>query len=204
MTNLFRTSPYWSLSILVSLIVLAEILTFNTVANLQPVGAGLSVSTFYSYFLVHIVLLAISASWFGQLNKDYYIARYADYIKLHQDKVQRRHKNAVILRNLDYNLVPELSDKACQKLMETQPTTLGQASTISGITPAAISEVWLYLKSGMLQLRAIGRYFGTGIVVTGAYSTVFYLVIPLVSDLEWKAEWHLFFSDVFSRLLLSV
>ena len=204
MTNLFRTYPYRSLSILVSLIVVAEILTFNAGANLQPVGAGLSVSTFYSYFLVHIVLLAISAIWFGQLNKDYYIARYADYIKLHQDKVQRRHENAVIPRNLDYNLVPRLSDKACEKLREARPTTLGQASAISGLTPAAISEVLLYLKSGMLQLKATGRYFGIGIVVTGAYSTVFYLVIPLVSDLEWKAEWHLFFSDVFSRLLLSV
>ena len=88
--------------------------------------------------------------------------------------------------------------------METQPATLGQASAISGVTPAAISDLLLYLKSGILQLRAIGRYFGTGIVVTGVSSTVFYLVIPLVSDLEWKAEWHLFFSDVFSRLLLSV
>ena len=204
MTNLFRTSPYRSLSILVSLIVLAEILTFNAGANLRPVGIGLSVSTFYTYFLVHIVLLAISAIWFGQINKDYYIARYADYIKLHQDKVHRRHENAVIPRNLDYNLVPGLSDKACEKLGEARPTTLAQASAISGVTPAAISEVLLYLKSGMLQLRAIGRYFGTGIVVTGASSTVFYLVIPLVSDLEWKAEWHLFFSDVFSRLLLSV
>jgi len=204
MTNLFRTSPYWSLSILVSLIVSAEIVTFNTFANLQPVGAGLSVSTFYSYFLVHIVLLAISAIWFGQLNKDYYIARYADYIRLHQDKVHRRHENAAIPRNLDYNLVPELSDKACQKLMEAQPTTLGQASAISGVTPASISQVLLYLKSGILQIKAVGRYFGIGIVVTGASSTVFYLVIPLVSDLEWKAEWHLLFSDVFSRLLLSV
>ena len=204
MTNLFRTSPYRSLSILVSLIVLAEILTFNAGENLRPVGIGLSVSTFYTYFLVHIVLLAISAIWFGQINKDYYIARYADYIKLHQDKVHRRHENAAIPRNLDYNLVPGLSDKACEKLREARPTTLGQASVISGVTPVAISELLLYLKSGMLQLRAIGRYFGTGIVVTGASSTVFYLVIPLVSDLEWKAEWHLFFSDVFSRLLLSV
>ena len=204
MTNLFRTYPYRSLSILVSLIVVAEILTFNVSVNLQSVGTGLSVSTFYGYFLVHIVLLAISAIWFGQLNKDYYIARYADYIKLHQDKVQRRHESAVIPRNLDYNLVPELSDKACQKLMEAQPTTLGQASVISGVTPAAISEVLLYLKSGMLQLIATGRYFSIGIIVTGVSSTVFYLVIPLVSDLEWKAEWHLFFSDVFSRLLLSV
>ena len=204
MTNLFRTYPYRSLSILVSLIVLAEFLTFNAGANLQPVGTGLSVSTFYTYFLVHIALLAISAIWFGQLNKDYYIARYADYIRLHQDKVHRRHENAAIPRNLDYNLVPGLSDKACEKLGEARPTTLAQASAISGVTPAAISEVLLYLKSGMLQLRAIGRYFGTGIVVTGASSTVFYLVIPLVSDLEWKAEWHLFFSDVFSRLLLSV
>ena len=204
MTNLFRTYPYRSLSIFVSLIVLAEFLTFNAGANLQPVGTGLSVSTFYTYFLVHIALLAISAIWFGQLNKDYYIARYADYIRLHQDKVHRRHENAAIPRNLDYNLVPGLSDKACEKLGEARPTTLAQASAISGVTPAAISEVLLYLKSGMLQLRAIGRYFGTGIVVTGASSTVFYLVIPLVSDLEWKAEWHLFFSDVFSRLLLSV
>ena len=159
---------------------------------------------FYAYFLVHIVLLAISAVWFGQLNKEYYIARYADYIRLHQDKVHRRHENAVIPRNLDYSLVSGLSDKACEKLREARPTTLGQASTISGITPAAISELLLYLKSGMLQLRAIGRYFGIGIVVTGVSSTVFYLVIPLVSDLEWKAAWHLFFSDVFSRLLLSV
>ena len=204
MTNSFRTYPYRSLSILVSLIVLAEILTFNAGANLQPVGAGLSVNTFYTYFLVHIALLAISAIWFGQLNKDYYIARYADYIRLHQDKVHRRHENAVIPRNLDYSLVSGLSDKACEKLREARPTTLGQASVISGITPAAISELLLYLKSGMLQLRAIGRYFGIGIVVTGVSSTVFYLVIPLVSDLEWKAEWHLFFSDVFSRLLLSV
>ena len=204
MTNLFRTYPYRSLSILVSLIVLAEFLTFNAGANLQPVGTGLSASTFYAYFLVHIALLAISAIWFGQLNKDYYIARYADYIKLHQDKIQHRHENAVIPRNLDYNLVPGLSDKACEKLSETRPTTLGQASAISGVTPAAISELLLYLKSGMLQLRATGRYFGIGIVVTGVYSTVFYLVIPLVSDLEWKAAWHLFFSDVFSRLLLAV
>ena len=204
MTNSFRTSPYGSLSMLVSLIVLAEILTFNAVSNLQPVGSGLSVSTFYAYCLVHIVLLAISAIWFGQLTKDYCLARYADYIKLHQDKIHRRHENAVIPRNLDYKLVPGLSEKACQKLMETQPTTLGQASAISGVTPAAISEVLLYLKSGMLQLQAIGRYFGIGIVVTGVSSTIFYLVIPLVSDLEWKAEWHLFFSDVFSRLLLSV
>ena len=204
MTNLFRTSPYRSLSILVSLIVLAEILTFNAGENLRPVGIGLSVSTFYAYFLVHIALLATSAIWFGQINKDYYIARYADYIKLHQDKVHQRHENVVIPRNLDYGLVPGLSDKACEKLREGRPTTLGQASAISGISPTAISEVLLYLKSGMLQLRAIGRYFGIGIVVTGASSTVFYLVIPLVSDLEWKAEWHLFFSDVFSRLLLSV
>ena len=189
---------------LVSLIVLIEILIFNAVSNLQPVGSGLSVSTFYAYCLAHIVLLGISAIWLGQLTKDYCLARYADYIKSHWDKIYRHHEKAIIPRNLDYERVPGLSDKACQKLMETQPATLGQASAISGVTPAAISDLLLYLKSGMLQLRAIGRYFGTGIVVTGVSSTVFYLVIPLVSDLEWKAEWHLFFSDVFSRLLLSV
>ena len=204
MTNAFRSFPHWSLSILVSVIVLVEIMTFNAISNLQPAGSGLAVSTFYAYCVVHIVLLATSATCFGQLTKDYCLARYADYIKLHWEKIHHRHENAVIPRNVDYKLVPGLPDKVCQKLIENQPTTLGQASAISGVTPAAISEVLLYLKSGMLQLKAIGRYFGIGIVVTGASSTVFYLVIPLVSDLEWKAEWHLFFSDVFSRLLLSV
>ena len=204
MTNAFRSFPHWSLSILVSVIVLVEIMTFNAISNLHPAGSGLAVSTFYAYCVVHIVLLATSATWFGQLTKDYCLARYADYIKLHPDKTHRRHENTVIPRNLDYKLVTGLPDKTCQKLMETQPTTLGQASAISGVTPAAISDLLLYLKSGMLQIKAIGRNFGIGIVVTGASSTAFYLVIPLVSDLEWKAEWHLFFSDVFSRLLLSV
>ena len=204
MTNSIRTSPYWSLSMLVSLIVLVEVLTFNAVSNLQPVGSGLAVSTFYVYCVVHIVLLATSATWFGQLTKDYCLARYADYIKLHQDKIHHRHENAVIPRNLDYNLVPGLPDKVCQKLMEARPTTLGRASAISGVTPAAISEVLLYLRSGILQIKVVGRFFGVGIVVTGVSSTVFYLAIPMVSDLEWKAEWHLFFSDVFPRLLLSV
>ena len=204
MTNSFRTSPYWSLSILVSLIVLVEVLTFNAVSNLQPVGSGLSVSTFYAYCLAHIVLLGISAIWFGQLTKDYCLARYADYIKSHWDKIYRHHEKAIIPRNLDYERVPGLSDKACQKLMETQPATLGQASAISGVTPAAISDLLLYLKSGILQMKAAGRFFGIGIIITGVSSTVFYLAIPLVSYLEWKAEWHLFFSDVFSRLLLSV
>ena len=44
--------------------------------------------------------------------------------------------------------------------------------------------------------------FSTAWLITPApVWLILFLVIPLVSDLEWKAEWHLFFSDVFSRLL---
>jgi tRNA uridine 5-carboxymethylaminomethyl modification enzyme len=48
--------------------------------------------------------------------------------------------------DFDYTEVPGLSNEVRQKLSEVQPTSLGQASRISGMTPAALSVLMVYLK----------------------------------------------------------
>jgi len=46
----------------------------------------------------------------------------------------------------DYNSVPSLRSEARQKLSKIRPVTLGQASRISGVSPADISMVMVWLK----------------------------------------------------------
>ena len=48
--------------------------------------------------------------------------------------------------NMDYSEVNALSIEVRQKLDKQKPETLGQASRISGVTPAAISLLLIYLK----------------------------------------------------------
>ncbi len=47
---------------------------------------------------------------------------------------------------MDYTLIKGLSIECCQRLISTKPRTLGQASRMTGITPAAISSLMLYLR----------------------------------------------------------
>ena len=53
--------------------------------------------------------------------------------------------------DLDYTKVQALSFEARQKLSKHRPETLGQASRISGITPAAVSLLLVYLKRGRFK-----------------------------------------------------
>jgi tRNA uridine 5-carboxymethylaminomethyl modification enzyme len=48
--------------------------------------------------------------------------------------------------DIDYNQVPNLASEARQKLAEIMPTTIGQASRISGVNPADISILMVYLR----------------------------------------------------------
>ena len=50
--------------------------------------------------------------------------------------------------NIDYNMIPNIASEARQKLKEIMPTTIGQASRISGVNPADISILSIYLKKG--------------------------------------------------------
>jgi tRNA uridine 5-carboxymethylaminomethyl modification enzyme len=74
--------------------------------------------------------------------------KYAGYIDKQNDAVERTtHFEAMKLpAELDYSQVTALSFEARQKLGKHRPETLGQASRISGITPAAISLLLVHLK----------------------------------------------------------
>jgi tRNA uridine 5-carboxymethylaminomethyl modification enzyme len=75
-------------------------------------------------------------------------AKYAGYIERQHAEIarQRRHENTQIPADFDYQAIRGLSSEVRQKLMAVNPTTLGQAARIPGITPAAISLLLIYLK----------------------------------------------------------
>ncbi len=75
-------------------------------------------------------------------------AKYAGYIERQQTEINRtlRYDNYPLAQNFDYSKVAGLSNEVCEKLQRHQPETLGQAGRISGLTPAAISLLLVYLK----------------------------------------------------------
>ncbi len=79
-------------------------------------------------------------------------ARYAGYIGRQQEEVERaaRFEDLKLPPDLDYQSVPSLSIEARQRLGQYRPETLGMASRISGITPAAISLLLIHLKKSRL------------------------------------------------------
>lgn len=81
-------------------------------------------------------------------------AKYSGYIERQQEDVNRlrAYENTIIPDDFDYSQVEGLSNEVKQKLIAARPQTLARASRISGITPAAISLVLVYLKKrGVLQ-----------------------------------------------------
>ena len=77
-------------------------------------------------------------------------AKYSGYIDRQKDEVQRaaHFENLPLPDELDYSKVTALSFEVRQKLLKHRPQTLGQASRISGVTPAAISLLLIHLKRG--------------------------------------------------------
>jgi len=75
-------------------------------------------------------------------------AKYEGYIVRQQTEIDKalRHDHLRLPDSLDYNGVPGLSNEVSQKLKAQRPETLGQASRIPGMTPAAISLLLVYLK----------------------------------------------------------
>ncbi len=73
--------------------------------------------------------------------------KYAGYLKREQDQIdrQRLQEESCIPEGIDYDAVPSMRLEARQKFRDYSPGTLGQASRISGITPADISvlSVWI-------------------------------------------------------------
>lgn len=82
--------------------------------------------------------------------------KYAGYIDRQKDEIERlrRHENTCLPVDFDYSIVEGLSNEVKQKLLDTRPQTLAQASRIPGVTPAAVSLLLVYLKKrGLLEKR---------------------------------------------------
>jgi tRNA uridine 5-carboxymethylaminomethyl modification enzyme len=80
--------------------------------------------------------------------------KYQGYIdrQLQEIAKQQKHENTLLPADFDYSTVSGLSNEVVAKLTDAKPETLGQASRISGITPAAISLILVYLKKrGVLR-----------------------------------------------------
>ncbi|MEM5497875.1 tRNA uridine-5-carboxymethylaminomethyl(34) synthesis enzyme MnmG [Paraglaciecola mesophila] len=80
--------------------------------------------------------------------------KYAGYIERQQDEIakSRKNENTLIPIDFDYSQISGLSNEVVAKLSDAKPETLGLASRISGITPAAISLLLVYLKKhGLLR-----------------------------------------------------
>ncbi len=80
-------------------------------------------------------------------------ARYEGYIARQDEQITRQGalESTPLPDTFDYQAVPGLSHEVRQKLSATRPQTLGQASRISGVTPAAMSLVLVQLK----RMRAL-------------------------------------------------
>ena len=74
--------------------------------------------------------------------------KYAGYIRRQQEQVDRFKKleRTRLPEDLDYSDLPGLSNEVVEKLTAVRPLSLGQASRISGVTPAAVSVLQIHLK----------------------------------------------------------
>ena len=82
-------------------------------------------------------------------------AKYRGYIERQRDEVARSdaYEAVPLAPDIDYGQVRGLSIEVRQKLAHHRPETIGQASRISGVTPAAISLLLVHLKRGAARPR---------------------------------------------------
>ena len=83
-------------------------------------------------------------------------AHYGGYIERQNVEIARqlRNEQTQLPADINYAQVSGLSAEVCQKLSQYRPTTIGQASRIAGVTPAAVGLLLVYLKKRSLQSAA--------------------------------------------------
>jgi len=81
--------------------------------------------------------------------------KYAGYIDRQKDDVERlkRSEETVIPTDFNYQAIHGLSNEATAKLEQIRPVTLGMASRIQGVTPAALSLLLIYLKKHKMKSK---------------------------------------------------
>ncbi|MPQ34614.1 tRNA uridine-5-carboxymethylaminomethyl(34) synthesis enzyme MnmG, partial [Lactobacillus fermentum] len=79
--------------------------------------------------------------------------KYAGYIEKEEAKIERlkRMEAKRIPADIDYQAIEGLATEGRQKLEQIRPTTLAQASRISGVNPADLAILSVYLRQGKLK-----------------------------------------------------
>ncbi len=83
-------------------------------------------------------------------------AKYAGYIERQEREISKHAKQESLRlpEDIDYAAVDGLSNEARQKLQQSRPVTLGQASRLEGMTPSAVSLLLIHLKKRQLRKSA--------------------------------------------------
>jgi tRNA uridine 5-carboxymethylaminomethyl modification enzyme len=83
-------------------------------------------------------------------------AKYDGYITRQKDEIEqmRRYEATPLPENFDYTVIGGLSNEVIQKLDTMKPETLGSASRIQGVTPAAISQILVHMKKLKLARKS--------------------------------------------------
>ena len=83
-------------------------------------------------------------------------AKYDGYIRRQQEEIDRhlRNEQTRLPDDLDYSSIRGLSNEVCQKLEAARPGTIGQASRLPGMTPAAVSLLLIHLKKRDMVRRS--------------------------------------------------
>jgi tRNA uridine 5-carboxymethylaminomethyl modification enzyme len=101
---------------------------YQALMQIEEIGPGLEDQTIYEQIEIQ--------------------SKYAGYIKRQEDEISRllHYEALAIPKTFDYDQVNGLSNEVRQKLKLSTPSTLGLASRVPGVTPAAISLLLVYLK----------------------------------------------------------
>ena len=88
------------------------------------------------------------------------LVKYSGYIDRQTDEIKKLKKNEQVRlpTDIDYSKIVGLSNEVKQKLLDHRPETISQVSRISGVTPAAVSLLLVYLKK--LELSHPGKLMG--------------------------------------------
>ncbi|NOX90819.1 MAG: tRNA uridine-5-carboxymethylaminomethyl(34) synthesis enzyme MnmG [Calditrichaeota bacterium] len=84
----------------------------------------------------------------SSINEVEYNIKYSGYLKRQKRLIEkfRQLENKRLPENIDYQVIPALSAESREKLSRIKPTSLGQAARISGVKPADLSVLLIYLE----------------------------------------------------------
>ena len=80
-------------------------------------------------------------------------AKYEGYVNKQKREIekQKTNSNTKLPRDIDYSVMPGLSNEIKQKLTEFAPETIGHAARIEGVTPASLSVLLVHLKKQKMK-----------------------------------------------------